>query len=56
MEKEKKSFKEIWNVGFKWDPILLGATNKLCLTIPNDLFKPKQTHWKYIETIWNGWK
>ncbi len=33
--------------------ILLGATNKLCLTRPSGLFKPKQVYWKYIEAIWN---
>jgi hypothetical protein len=29
-------------------------TNKLCPTKLNDLFKPKQVHWRYIEAIWNG--
>ncbi len=51
---EKQSFEKIWNGGSTWDPIFLGATNKLCLTRPSDLFKPKQV--QYIEASWNGWK
>jgi hypothetical protein len=36
--------------------IFLGVRNKSCFTRLNDLFEPKQVHWKYIEVIWNGCK
>ncbi len=33
---------------------MLGDTNKSCLIRPNNLFEPKQIHWKYNEAIWCG--
>ncbi len=39
-----------------WDPIIFGVRKKSYSTRSNDLFEPKQVHWKYIEAIWNGYK